>query len=414
VTTDRSHDLVLFGATGYTGCLTAEYLARHAPPELDWAIAGRDSSRLEALAARLAHLSGGRRPAVLQADANDPASMTALARSAHVVATTVGPYARYGRSLVAACAEHGTHYCDLSGEVTFVRDSIDRNHARAVENGVKIVHSCGLDSIPSDLGVLLLAGLFAESGARLTRATTYVGPLRGAVSGGTIASGIALLEDAERDPAVRALLADPHALQPEDGQPRTTFDAPQAGVRFEPSIGEWTAPFFMAAYNTRVVRRTNALLGYPWGRDFRYEESSATGPGPAGFLAAGAIAVGSAGVMLASSSKRVREALKGFLPSPGSGPSRRQLDAGYFRYRILGEAVDEGTGGRLTSTVIVGALTDPGYAETAKMLAESALAMAVDKDRLPARSGVLTPASALGTVLIDRLREAGMTFHVGP
>jgi short subunit dehydrogenase-like uncharacterized protein len=407
----RKLDVVLFGATGFTGRLVADYLAKGAPT-LRWAIAGRSRDKLARVKTEL--VEG--HPAladleILVADATDPAALAAVAKDARVVCTTVGPYAVHGRELAAACAEHGTDYCDLAGEVTFIRDSIDRNHARAEETGARIVHCCGFDSIPSDLGVHLLGEHFKKQGQKLNKASLFVGPMKGRVSGGTIASMLLTLEEAGRDPQQRRLMGDPYALIPDREKDRGPDRGDQMTAKFEPLIGAWTGPFVMAAINTRVVRRTNAISGHPYGKDFRYRESMVFGKGAKGAALAGAFTAGLATFVTLASTRPGRAMLKPLLPVPGQGPSKAQRDAGFFRVRIVGES-DKSGAGVLKATARVEGRSDPGYGETAKMLGESALCLALDRDDLEPRHGVLTPASAMGNRLIERLRAAGMTFAI--
>ncbi|MFL5433148.1 MAG: saccharopine dehydrogenase family protein [Myxococcales bacterium] len=405
----RRLDVVLFGATGFTGRLVADYLAQRAPT-LRWAIAGRSREKLQQVKSDLA----GRYPAlaaleVLVADAADPDALAVVAKDARVVCTTVGPYAVHGRELAAACAEQGTDYCDLAGEVNFIRESIDRNHARAGETRARIVHCCGFDSIPSDLGVHLLAGHFDQQGRKLQRASFFVGPMKGGVSGGTIASMLAMLERASRDPQQRRLIGDPYALIPDRDKDRGPDHGDQMIPKFEPLVGAWTGPFVMAAINTRVVRRTNAITGYRYGKDFRYREAMVFGKGAKGAASAAAFSAGVAAFVTLGSTGPGRSILKPLLPAPGQGPGKAQRDAGFFRVRIVGEGDGKGP---LRAVARVEGTSDPGYGETAKMLGESALCLALDRDQLEPRHGVLTPASAMGNRLIERLRAAGMTFAI--
>jgi short subunit dehydrogenase-like uncharacterized protein len=407
----RKFDVVLFGATGFTGRLVADYLAQ-STPTLRWAIAGRSPDKLGQVKSDLA----GRHPAlaglpILLADASDPAALAAVAKDARVVCTTVGPYAVHGRELAAACGEQGTDYCDLAGEVSFIRESIDRNHARAEQTGARIVHCCGFDSIPSDLGVHVLAEHFKQQGRRLNKASSFVGPMKGGISGGTIASMLAMLELAGRDRQQRRLMGDPYALIPDRDKDRGSDRGDQMSPKFEPLIGAWTGPFVMAAINTRVVRRTNAIAGYPYGKDFRYREAMVFGKGAKGAASAAAFSAGVAAFVTLGATGPGRSILKPLLPAPGQGPSKAQRDAGFFRIRIVGES-DGNREGPQKAVARVEGKSDPGYGETAKMLGESALCLALDRDQLEPRHGVLTPASAMGNRLIERLRAAGMTFAI--
>jgi short subunit dehydrogenase-like uncharacterized protein len=398
----RPYDVVLFGATGFTGKLVAEYLAKQARAgRVKWAIAGRSRDKLEAVKRELAL-----DVPVLVADADDAHSLDALVPEGRVVCTTVGPYDRYGKKLVEACTRHGTHYCDITGEVPFVRWSIDTCHARAAGGRTRIVHCCGFDSIPFDLGVHML---FAHAKKKLAWAKGFVGELKGgSFSGGTLASMMNLAEEMTRDRAVRRLVANPHALDPDpSGQKDGDRDRDQTGVRFDRDLGRWTAPFLMAQVNTRIVRRSNALLHY--GDTFRYAEAMSTPPGPRGMVMAAGVTVAMGAFVAVATVPRARRLLARRLPKPGEGPSREAREKGSFKVRVLAETE---SGERLAGRVEGHA--DPGYGETAKMLGESALCLARGEDdaSLPDRFGVLTPASAMGMRLVERLRAAGITFAV--
>ena len=403
----KDFDLVLFGASGFTGSLVAEYLVKKRA-SLRWALAGRSREKLERVRDDLAALEPAAKDLpLLTGDSLDPAAMAAIVRRARVIGTTVGPYCRYGGPLVAACAEQGVHYCDITGETPWIRAMIDAHHERAAASGARIVHCCGFDSIPSDLGVLMLHDHLARSGKRLAtahyRVVTVEGAPNGSLSGGSAASMLAIAERAG-DPAVRRVLADPYALNPKDA-PRGPDRRDQVGPRRDPDTGRWTAPFLMAPVNTRIVRRSNALLDFAYGRDFRYDEAVDTGPGARGLALASALSAAMAAFMGSTIFPATRRLLARVLPAPGEGPSREQRERGSFRVEIRATSAD----GEPITGVIEGT-SDPGYGETAKMFAEAALCLATDD--LPPRGGVLTPASCLGMALIARLRAAGMTFRV--
>jgi len=397
----RDFDLVLFGATGFTGRLVAEYLDAYAPEGTRIALAGRNREKLETLKSGLA--SKGRAWPVLVADSADADSLAAVAKRTKVVCTTVGPYAKYGLPLVAACAKAGTHYTDLTGEVQFMRDSIDAWNVEAQRTGARIVHACGFDSIPSDVGAWLLHQKLGP----MTRATYVVEAMKGGFSGGTIASMLVMFEQLERDPSKRRILGDPYALSPDRAkEPDLGRQPDMAGFAYDDFVGRRTAPFVMASVNTRVVRRTNALLGYAYGRTFRYREVSAVPRGLRGL----AFSVSLAGLGVATMGLTfgpLRRVLTRLLPKPGEGPSAEARRTGRFRVRVFGEAED----GRRATALIAGE-GDPGYQLTSLMLSQASLALALDTERLPKRTGVLTPISALSDVLVDRLRSAGMTLQV--
>lgn len=415
---DRPYDLVLFGATGFVGALTARYLAEQQPPGLRVALAGRSRQRLAAVRDRLGEAAASW--SLELADAADADRLGALAARAAVVVTTVGPYARYGLPLTRACAAAGTHYADLTGEVLFVRRVIDECEAPARASGAKIVTSCGFDSIPSDLGVLALAQRAEADGAGTLEETTLrVRSLRGGLSGGTIASARGQAIEARGSATARRLIADPYALSPDRAaEPparaaagrRGGLPAPLDRARRMSGIGRsddgaWTGPFVMASHNTRIVRRSNALLDYRYGRDFRYREVTDCGPGPAGLAKAGALAGVLTAVVVGMSFGPTRALLDRALPAPGQGPTEAQQAAGRFVFDI--ETVTTG-GARYVARVA--ADRDPGYSGTAVMLGETGLSLALD-DLLPG-GGVLTPASALGAPLMERLRAQGFTIDV--
>jgi short subunit dehydrogenase-like uncharacterized protein len=394
----REFDLVLLGATGFTGRLVAQYLALAAPPGTRIALAGRDQARLEGVRRSLP--AAAQAWPVLLADSTSQPDMTTLAPRTTVVCTTVGPYAKFGLPLVAACAQAGTHTCDLSGEVQFMRDCIDRFDAAARLSGARIVHSCGFDSIPSDLGVHLLH----ERLGPMTRATLVIEELKGGFSGGTFASLFNGLEEALANPQRRKLLGDPYALSPDrPNEPVLENEGDLASFRHDPFVGRWVAPFVMASVNTRVVRRSNALRGWQYGRRFRYAEVS----GMKGPLTAAGLTLGLGAFMGLLAVPFTRKLVAARLPQPGEGPSPAQREHGRLRLRILGEAE---SGQR--AAVVVSGRGDPGYALTSVMLGEAALCLAFDAQALPARAGVLTPATAMGSVLVERLRAAGLSFEV--
>jgi short subunit dehydrogenase-like uncharacterized protein len=401
----RTHDLALYGATGFVGRLLAAHLAEHAPAGTRIALAGRDRARLEEVRAGLP--VGGRSWDVVVADSTDAASLAALAASTRVLATTVGPYARHGLPVVEACARAGTHYADLTGEVLFVRRAIDRTDAVARDSGARIVHACGYDSIPSDLTTMLLAERAGADGAGGLREVRLVASARGGFSGGTIDSLRGQLAAVRSDPAARRLVADPFALSPDRDAEPATRQPPDAGPPARTPDGRWTAPFVMAPFNTRIVRRSNALQGWAYGRSMSYGEVMGCGRGLLGAATAASVTAGLAAGLAAMSLPPTRALLDRVLPTPGTGPSEAVRRNGWFRMVVDAQAED----GRRYRAIASGT-GDPGYAATAVMLGETALALALDGDRLPERAGSLTPATALGGVLVERLRRAGHTYEV--
>ena len=402
---DRTHDLVVYGASGFVGELLAAYLAGAAPAGLRIALAGRSADRLAAVRSRLPEAA--REWPLVEADSTDPAAVAALAEGTRVLATTVGPYARYGLPVVEACARAGTHYADLTGEVLFHRDAIAKADASARESGARIVHSCGYDSIPSDLSVSLLAERARADGAGGLTDVRLVATAKGGFSGGTIDSMRAQFEAAGGDRSLRRVLGDPFALSPDRAAEPDTKQPPDAAPPARDAEGRWTAPFVMASYNTRVVRRSNALQEWAYGRGLRYGEVMATGKGLTGGATAVGVTAGLAGALGAMSFGPTRALLDKVLPAPGTGPSEEARERGFFRM-----VVDAGTESGRRYRATAAGQGDPGYKATAVMLGEAALALALDGDRLPARAGSLTPATAFGDVLVDRLRAAGHTYEV--
>lgn len=407
----KKYDLVLWGATGFTGQIVAAYLARHYGTELRWAIAGRNAHKLDGVRRTLGniHPEFASLP-LLVGDSQDRASLDEIVRQTRVIISAVGPYALYGTPLVAACAAHGVDYCDITGEVPWIRQNIVDFQAQARETGARIVHCCGFDSIPSDLGVLLLQDAARERYGRSCQAIQYyLLGLRGGFSGGTVASLLNLLEKARSDRDLRRVLADPYTLVPRHPGPR---QEDQTSARWDADIQSWTAPFIMATINTRIVHRSNYLLGYRYGEQFRYGECMRMGAGLVnGRLSAHAFSTGfKLFTRLATVGVARRILEKTVLPAPGEGPSEETRNNGYFKVLLLGKTSNR-QGQPTTLRAEIGGQGDPGYNETAKMLAESAVCLALDKE-IPQQGGILTPAAAMGQRLIGRLRAAGMTFSV--
>ena len=405
--TQREYDVVVFGASGFVGRITADYLAAHAPSDLRIALGGRSLERLAAVRDGLGEVAA-EWPLVV-ADTSDEDSVTELARSTRVVATTVGPYARYGLPLVAACAEAGTHYADLTGEVLFVRDSL-RSYADAARaSGARIVHSCGFDSVPSDIGVLLLAEQARSDGEGTLESTTLVvRSKRGGISGGTIDSGRAMAQAIAADRSLAKVMVDPYALSPDRAAEPDAGPSPDmVRIRRDASVGAWVGPFVMAPYNTRVVRMSNALQDWSYGRTFRYREAMAYGDDLAAPLRAVGVSAGLAVGIAGLAFGPTRAVLDRFLPAPGEGPDEETRRNGGFDIEIRTR-----TTSGAAYRAVVAAQGDPGYQATAVMLGESALTLALDGELLPERAGVLTPASGLGVRLAERLRAAGFTLTV--
>jgi len=403
---DHALDVTVFGATGFVGGLVAAYLAEHAPDGVQVGLAGRSQKKLARVRADLP--AGAREWPLVVANSDDSESLAAMARGTRVVATTVGPYRREGLRLVEACADGGTDYADLTGEVLFVRESIGRD-ARAAATGARIVHSCGFDSVPSDLGVYLLHERAQADGVgNLEDTTLVVTAMRGEIGGGTLASMKGQIDEIKSDREARRLAADPYVLAPE-GPPRAGAESERDsfGVGRDEQLGQWVAPFVMASYNTRIVRRSNALQDYAYGRDFRYREVIGVGCGPLAPVKAAAVAGGLAALAGGLAFGPTRKLLNRVLPNRGQGPSDETRRKGYFRIEIQART---SSGARYVARVA--ANREPGYAATAMMIGEAAVCLALDRDRLPLRAGILTPAAALNGALVERLRTAGMTLDV--
>jgi short subunit dehydrogenase-like uncharacterized protein len=379
----REFDVILYGATGYTGALVAEHLLATygVAGELNWAMAGRN---LDKLAEVRDGISAPKSLTLIAADAADPASLAAMAGRAKVIISTVGPYQLYGDGLVAACAAGGTDYVDLTGESNWIAAMTKAHEAQAKASGARLVFSCGFDSIPFDLGVFFLeAAAKAKLGKPVQRVRGRIRGIDGGLSGGTFASGMATMAAIQKDPTLAALMADPFALT----TPFKGPEQPDGSKAYEDAVtGSWVAPFMMAAINTKAVHRSNQLLGHPWGEDFQYDEMLMTagpdaGPG-AGFNMAGPP------------------------PKPGEGPTKAEREKGFYDILFIGETAD----GKTLRASVKGDM-DPGYGSTSKMLGESAVCLVKDVSRETTPGGCWTSASAMGEALIKRLEaKAGLTF----
>ena len=387
---DREFDVIVYGSTGYTGRLVAEYLDQtYGGSDVKWAMAGRSLDKLNSVRAEMGISD---ETALVVADSNDKASLAEMAGRTKVVLTTVGPYQLYGTDVVAACVDAGTDYVDLSGEPAWMHDTVEQFDARAKETGARIVHSCGFDSVPFDLGVYYTQEKAREKfGGPCARIRGRVRKMKGTFSGGTAASFMATMARAGQQPEVLTWLKDPFSLVPGfSGPPQPPGHKPL----FEEDLNSWSAPFIMASINTKNVHRSNALLGHAYGEDFVYDEMMMTGPGEQGEQIANHVASDN------SMSKNP--------PKPGEGPSKEERETGFYDVMFVGTGPDGQT--------IVGAVTgdkDPGYGSTSKLIAESALCLARDISRDDVAGGVLTPAPAMGMALIRRLEEnAGLNFKI--
>lgn len=403
---DREFDIIVFGATSFVGKILCHYLVNeYSEPGLRWAMAARSQTKLDALRAAL----GEKAQPVPQllADSQNEADMRRLCDKASLIISTVGPYALYGELLVKQCAETGTDYCDLTGEAHWIRRMLQKYEAAARISGARIVHCCGFDSIPSDLGVKFLQETALQRfGSYCRQVKMRVKASKGGASGGTIASGINLYREAAKDPALRRELQDPYSICPEGHG----FKARQhtVGVEYDEDFKAWSGPFIMAAINTRVVLRSNALLDPPWHPDFLYDEGTLTGAGAKGRKRAKRLALATrlgTAVMIVPP---LRWLATRFLPKPGEGPSPQQRQEGFYDLRFYGrtEAGDE-------IRVKVTGDRDPGYGSTAKMLSQAGISLCKDINRDARPGGFWTPATVFDDRLLERLQDhAGLRFEV--
>ncbi|MFK8020520.1 MAG: trans-acting enoyl reductase family protein [Pseudomonadales bacterium] len=389
MTNKKEHGIIVYGATGYTGRLVCEYLNLQygVGSDVAWAMAGRSQDKLEQVRDEMGISTD---VPLIVADASNPASIDAMVQSAQVIVTTVGPYQLYGADLVRACAESGTDYVDLCGEPGWMHEMIEAHGATAKASGARIVFSCGFDSIPFDLGVFFLQQLANEKlSAPVSRIKGRVRAMKGTFSGGTLASFKATMAAAAKDPELIAVLTNPFALT-------QNFEGPKqpSGMKpiFEEELNSWSAPFVMATINTKNIHRSNFLLEHAYGTDFVYDEMMLTGPGDSGEAVANAVAKDTS---MASDPTQ-----------PGEGPTKEERENGHYDVLFVGS---DGQGNTISASVTGD--KDPGYGSTSKMIAESAVCLLLNLDT-PAR-GILTPAAALGSLLIERLQEnAGLNFKV--
>ncbi|MEM6320083.1 MAG: saccharopine dehydrogenase NADP-binding domain-containing protein [Bacteroidota bacterium] len=400
----REFDIIVWGASGFTGRLVAEYLFKEygANDALKWAMGGRNEEKLKNVRAEVADSTV---PMVI-ADSQDMASLQAMTKRATVICTTVGPYAKYGSKLVQACVDNQTHYCDLAGEVQWMRKMIDQHYEAAKANGTKIVHTCGFDSIPSDMGVYFLQKeAKAQLGQYAQEINMRVKAMKGGMSGGTYASMSVMKEQAKEDKSVYKVLRDPYGLNPE-GERNGPDGRDLMSVVYDEASKSWICPFVMAGINTRVVRRSNALANYPYSKDFQYDEAMITGKGLSGRLKGYTAAAAMGVVMAAKPGSLLKKGVDAVMAKPGEGPNKKERETGFYNLLFIGTMPD----GAIVKAKVTGD-RDPGYGSTSKMLAESAICLAIDE--LPAEGGVLTPAVAMGDALLKRLEDnAGLKFKL--
>lgn len=403
----REYDVVVWGATGFTGKWVAKHLFEHYPQsQLRWAIAGRNPDKLDDVREFIGDTDASVQG--ILADSDDQESLQDMVASTKVIISTVGPYAYYGSLLVQVCATEGTHYVDLTGEVPWMRAMIDAHSKSAHRSGARIVHSCGFDSIPSDMGTYFTQQqALLQFGEYLKSLRFALLKARGGISGGTVHSMLNIVQQAVTDKAVRRLLQNPYSLNP-DPSFRGPDGGDQRSAKFSEELKAWTAPFIMASINTRIVRRTNAVLGFVWGKDFQYSETLVTAKGAKGYAIAMGIAAGFIAFGAVALTGLGRKLLGVALPSQGEGPKVDPENPGFYTIDFHGETAS----GKKIHTRVTGD-GDPGYGSTAKMLAESAVCLALDDDQIAVEGGFWTPASAMGEPLLARLQaQGGLTFTV--
>ena len=404
---EQQRHLTVFGATSFVGQILTRYLYGRfgTDGDLRWAIAGRSEKKLRELHGSL-YPKAAKLPQIV-ANAGDEKALREMCAESRVVISTVGPYALYGEPLVKICANTGTDYCDLTGEVQWIRRMIRKYEGAARASGARIVHCCGFDSIPSDLGVhFLQKHAMQKFGRTCPRVKLRVKAMRGGASGGTIASMLNVVKEASDDAEVRRELANPYSLCPDGYTPQ--LRQPNVSLaEYDTDFKSWIAPFVMAAINTRIVHRTNALSKQAYGADFRYDEAVLRGDGFKGRAAATSMGAGLGAFMTAAAVPPARWVLERFLPEPGEGPSAEEQRNGFFDIRILGRT--EGN----TLQVKVTGDRDPGYGSTGKMLGQAGACLALDTPKATTPGGFWTPATIFGDRLIERLtRYSGLRFEV--
>jgi short subunit dehydrogenase-like uncharacterized protein len=408
----RDYDVVLYGATGFVGRQTVAYFAQHAGA-LRWALAGRTAAKLEQV--RAACGPGAAGAGIVVADAADAKALSALAAQARVVLSTAGPFALHGSALVAACVQQRCHYVDITGETPWVRDLIDRHHDQAARDGTRIIPCCGFDSVPSDLGAWLVAQAVWQQHGEACVSVKACHSMRGGVNGGTLASALNMMESGQRRRFAEPFLLNPVLNPPGSGPEDAAAHADPIAPQYDADFDAWLGPFVMGPINTRVVRRSAALLAArgdapAYAAGFRYQEYLRYGKGPLAAAAAGGVTLGLGLGMVAMRFKPWRAVAEALMPAPGSGPSQASMDSGSFRCELIGTSV----GGHNVRGRVAGR-GDPGNRATTVFVCEAALALANEPAaQLPGGAGaggVLTPASGLGQALAHRLVAAGMTLQ---
>ncbi|NEP10756.1 MAG: saccharopine dehydrogenase [Symploca sp. SIO2C1] len=406
--TERAYDVILYGATGFVGKQTVQYFANYVcTSEIRWAIAGRDRQKLESVKAQVGARANSAE--ILVADSQNQSAVDEMVAQTHVLLNTAGPFALYGTPIVDACVRSRTHYVDITGETPWVKTLITRYHEQAAAEGTRIIPFCGFDSVPSDLGTYLMVRYIQqELGTECTEVKAYFQAV-GGFNGGTMASALNLHESGQWEEVSAPFLLNPPGTY---SQAELQHNLDPEYPYYDQDLKTWSAPFFMAPVNTRVVRRSKALYNQwenPYGSEFTYQEYMKFDEPLAWFQATGVTAVmGLFGTMMERS--MLRPLLKSFIPKPGSGPSEKTMNEGWFRCELLGKA----SNGRLVRGLIQDQ-GDPGNRATVKFVCESALTLVLEQDTLPggrSRGGILTPATGLGDALANRLRQAGMILDI--
>ena len=408
----RPYAVVLYGATSFVGQITAKYLSEflaESDDNVEWAIAGRDEEKLKKLQSEISASGSASMVNIIIANSDDAASLDEMTKQAKVVISTVGPYLKYGEPLIKSCSNNGTDYVDLTGEAIFIKDMLDKYQETAKETGARIVNSCGFDSIPSDLGVYFTQ---QQAEKKFNKACDEihmrVKAAKGGLSGGTIASMATIFEEVGQDKARRKQVANPYLLNDDADAPNVRQNN-VSKPEYDSKHNRWLAPFVMASINTRIVHRSNQLLGYDYGREFKYDEAMWMKDGVKGQLGSYALSAGLLGFATTMMFKPSRELLtKHVLPKSGSGPSQSEQDNGFFDIRFFGSNAKKDA----INTKVTGD-KDPGYGSTSRMLAQSALCLAEDITHDEVGGGFWTPAAAMGDKLLARLEEhAGLSFEV--
>ena len=398
----RELDIIIWGASSFTGQLVTEYLFnRYGSSKIKWAIAGRNLDKLEKVRSQVAH----EKIPIFIADSFDKESLSKFVKKTKVVCSTVGPYSLYGTKLVKLCIENNTNYCDITGEAHWIRTLIDSFHKEAKSKKIKIVNSCGFDSIPSDMGVYFIQNKIKKVYNNYAKSIKMrVAGIRGGISGGTYSSINNLLSEAFNDKTIFKLLNNPYGLNPKDKM-EGLDKKDLRKIIFDKESNSWIYPFIMAGINTKIVRRSNALSNFQYGKDFKYEEAMMSGKGISGFWKA-ILAIFPLAMIGLNPNSFLKKIVNSFMPKPGEGPGVKKRKNGFYNLRFY-VTIDEK---RKAFAKVIGD-SDPGYGSTSKMLAESALCLAFDK--LPENYGVVTPSFSMGEKLLTRLNEnAGLKFEL--